>query len=184
MSTSFSFLIRDGLASDIPACLALDSSYETEYVWQMSIQQEGPERQVMFKLERLPREMEVTYPTSPHRLRLALPREQCFLVAVGRDEPETLGYLTMRQDPAHAIAWVQDLVVARSFRRRRIGLRLLKVARQWAAEHRLARLMIETQTKNYPGITFCQKAGFTFCGFNDQYFQNQDIAVFFGQSLH
>ncbi|MCH7578108.1 MAG: hypothetical protein IH822_10020, partial [Chloroflexi bacterium] len=31
MSTSFSFLIRDGLESDLDACLELDHTYQTEY---------------------------------------------------------------------------------------------------------------------------------------------------------
>lgn len=163
--------------------MELDSSYETDYVWQMTIHQDGSGREVHFKTERLPRPMEVHYPAAERRLRLALPREQCFLVAVGKEEPTTLGYLTMRHDPAHDIAIIGDLVVTRALRRRRIGSRLLRAARMWAQEHNLARIMIETQTKNYPAIAFCQKAGLVFCGFNDQYFQNQDIAVFFGQSL-
>jgi hypothetical protein len=40
------------------------------------------------------------------------------------------------------------------------------------------------QTKNYPAISFCQKHGMTFCGFNDRHFANQDIALFFALALH
>lgn len=178
-----SFVIRDGLEDDIPACLELDSGYETDYVWQVSFQPGTGQHGVLFKTERLPRTMEVAYPASEARLRLALPEGQCFLVAVGKDSPDTLGYLTMRNDPIHQIGLVQDIVVSRPFRRRRIGLRLLKIAAQWALEHQLIHLTVETQTKNYPALVFCQKAGLTFCGFNDQYFANQDIAVFFSQSL-
>ena len=183
MSDSFSFIIRDGHKSDLPACLELDCHYETQYVWRMSFQPDSGERCVTFNTERLPRDMAVEYPISEWRLRLALPATQCFLVAVGRDDPRTLGFLTMRQDFTHRIALVQDVVVSRPFRRRRIGTRLLRVARQWAQERNLNQFMVETQTKNYPGIQFCQRAGLVFCGFNDQYFDNQDIAVFFGQPL-
>jgi hypothetical protein len=42
---------------------------------------------------------------------------------------------------------------------------------------------LETQTKNYPGILFSQANGMVFCGFNDRYFSNGDIAVFFSQTL-
>lgn len=181
--TTFSFVIRDGLEADIPACLSLDNGYETDYVWQMSIQREADQHQVMFKTERLPRMLETTYPASETRLRLALPAEQCFLVAVGKDTLETLAYLTMWNDPIHKIGLVQDVVVSRPFRRRRIGMRLLRVAAQWAIEHGLLILTVETQTKNYPAILLCQRAGLTFCGFNDQYYPNQDIAVFFSQTL-
>ncbi len=184
MASSPGFVIRDGLESDIPACLALESSYETEYVWQVSFQQEAGLRRVLFKTEHLPRIMTVAYPISERRLHLALDSAVCFLVAADRDDPDTIfGYLTMRQDPTHQIGMVQDIVVSLPFRRRRIGTRLLKVARQWALENEMTKLMIETQTKNNPAMLFAQNAGFTFCGFNDRYFANQDIAVFFAQAL-
>jgi GNAT superfamily N-acetyltransferase len=94
-----------------------------------------------------------------------------------------LGYLGMYNDSVRQFGLIHDLMVSLPFRRRGIGSRLVHVARQWAREHGLARLLIETQTKNYPGIAFCQQQGFTFCGFNDRYFANQDIAVFFSLSL-
>jgi ribosomal protein S18 acetylase RimI-like enzyme len=43
--------------------------------------------------------------------------------------------------------------------------------------------MLETQTKNHPAICFYRKHGFVFCGFNDRYYTNQDIALFFAQNL-
>ncbi|MBC7869950.1 MAG: GNAT family N-acetyltransferase [Chitinophagaceae bacterium] len=184
MASSPGFVIRDGLESDIPACLTLESSYETEYVWQVSFQQEPGLRRVLFKTEHLPRIMTVPYPISERSLYLSLGSDVCFLIAAERDEPENLfGYLTMRHDPTHQIGTIQDIVVSQPFRRRRIGTRLLKVARQWALENDMTQLMIETQTKNNPAITFAQNAGFAFCGFNDRYFANQDIAVFFAQAL-
>lgn len=183
-SSSFSFVIRDGLPGDIEACLDLDHNCTTEHVWQMRIQQEADRWQIVFQTERLPREVEVQYTPGRKRLELALPDEQCFLVAESKDDdPEVLGYLTMRAEPGHGIARVQDIVVARLYRRKRIGTRLLGVARRWAQEHQLRQMLVETQTKNYPGILFCQSRGFTFCGFNDRYFVNHEIAVFFGQSI-
>jgi GNAT superfamily N-acetyltransferase len=192
-----SFLIRDALETDIAACLALDHRYETDQVWQMNIRQEVGQWAITFKTDRLPRTMEVTYPCEERRLRLSLPEGQCFLVAETRFEPDEghdeendepsrthlLGYLTMRNQPSRRIAWIEDMVVGREYRRQRIGSRLLRVARQWALENGALRLMIETQTKNFPAISFCTATGCTFCGYNDQYFENQDIAVFFAQSL-
>ncbi len=183
MSTTFGFLIRDGLESDIGGCLALDHSYESEYVWQMSIREEAGQWAVRFKPDRLPRRVQAVYPFDERRLRLSLPSNQCFLVAVGRDQPEVLGYLTMCTDDAYRIARLMDLVVARSYRHQRIATRLLNIARQWAREHSLTQMTVEIQTKNYPGIMFCQQRGFAFCGFNDRLFPSQDIAVFFSQAV-
>ena len=183
MSTTLSFLIRDGLESDIDACLGLDHDNETEHVWQMNLFEEIGQWQVTFRTERLPRPMTVRYPADERRLRLALAEGHCFLVAVDRGSDAVIGYLTLRKETPHRIALIQDLIVSRPYRGRHIGTRLLNVARGWAREHDLIRMTVETQTKNYPGIAFCQQAGFGFCGFDDRYFQNEDIAVFFSQSL-
>lgn len=183
MASPVGFLIRDGLESDLAACLNLNANYETEYVWQMSIREDSAFRNVVFKTERLPRTMRVKYAMSERDLRFALPPEQCFLVAVGKTQPETYGYLAMQTDLLHRTGLVFDLVVSEPYRRLHIGTRLLNVARRWASEHGLRRLTLVTQTKNYPAILFCQQMGLSFCGFNDQYFDNQDIAVFFSQTI-
>jgi GNAT superfamily N-acetyltransferase len=182
MST-LGFIIRDGLESDIRACMALDHTYETDYVWQMNIEETTGHWQVSFKTQRLPRTLETTYTINEHRLRLATPQHECFLVAIAKDRSEVFGYLTMRNDPVYQTALIQDVVVSRPYRRCRIGSRMVNIARKWAREHHLIKLIIENQTQNYPGIAFSQQTGFKFCGFSDQYFPNEDIAVFFGQSL-
>lgn len=183
MSTTLSFLIRDGLETDIAKCLELDHVYQTEYVWQMRLLEETGRQQITFTRERLPRMLSNEYPASDKRLQAALAAQHGFLVAASRDHAELLGYMTIYSDPVYHIACVRDLVVSRPYRQNGIGTRLLNIARQWARENHLSQLMLEVQTKNYPAIAFCQQCGFTFCGFNDHYFANQDIAVFFSQSL-
>lgn len=190
-ASASNLVIRDGLETDIATCLALDHTYETDTVWQMQIGREEYRDQwsINLRAERLPRTLETVYPADEARLRLALPSAHCFLVAVSRAaEPDRgnaplFGYLTMTHDPAYQVGFVRDLVVSRPYREGQIGTRLLNVARRWAKERSVTRLMIQTQSKNYPAISFCQHSGFTFCGFNDRYFLNQDIAVFFSQSM-
>lgn len=183
MSSFSGFLIRDGLESDISACLQLDHSYESDYVWQMTTEEGKGRWQISFNVQRLPRTLETSYQANAHHLRLSIPHDQCFLVAVAKGTHEYLGYLTLRHDPVHQIALVQDVVISLPYRRQRIGTRLLNAARQWAREQQALQLTIELQTKNFPGITFTQHAGFRFSGYNDQYFPSQDIALFFSQSL-
>lgn len=183
MSNPFSYLIRDGVAEDIPECAALDHSYASDHVWQMRIQQDSDQRQVTFSTERLPRSLEIEYPCSEERMRLSVPDEHCFLVAAGKAEGEILGYLTMRHEPAHNLARIHDLVISRPYRRRKMGSRLLKIALNWAEERKIRQILMEIQTQNYPASQFCLGSGFTFCGYNDLYFSNQDIALFFGTTL-
>src|SRR5690242_19883877 len=119
MSTSLGFVIRDGLETDIPACLGLDHHYSTEFVWQMNVEERAGQWNISFKNQRLPRVLETAYEADENRLRLALPSNQCFLVAVAKDSPELLGYMTMRHEPVHRAGWIQDVVVSAPYRRRR-----------------------------------------------------------------
>jgi GNAT superfamily N-acetyltransferase len=182
MSTA-GFVIRDALVTDIQPCLGLDHTYDTDHVWQMTASEDSSQRQIIFKTERLPRTMEAACVPHADRLRRSLAADHCFLVAARRDSAEVLGYLALRSDPSYDLAHIHDLIVSRPYRRHRIGTRLLNVARQWAREHNLKQLTIELQTKNHPAALFCQQAGLRFCGFNDHYFPNQDIAIFFCQTL-
>jgi ribosomal protein S18 acetylase RimI-like enzyme len=45
------------------------------------------------------------------------------------------------------------------------------------------RIILEMQPKNYPAIKLTQKLGFELCGYNDHYYANQDIALFFSKWL-
>lgn len=180
------FIIRDGAAGDIAACIALDHTGETDTVLQMQMTQPEPNQwQIRLQEERLPRKIDLVMEANEARLRAALPEDRCFLVAAHRsaETAELLGYLVMRPETADGVAMITDLIVSRPFRRAGIGSRLLNVARRWAREAGIQRLMIPTPTKNYPGVRFCQESGLVFCGFNDRYYPNQDIAVFFSQTV-
>lgn len=176
------FKIRDAVPQDVSGCLQLDHNYETEIVWQVHLREDVGERTITFRETRLPRLMDVTYPKNEGRLKQALSPTQCFLVATDQSN-KAMGYLVMLADSTHGQASIRDVVVTSDYRRRGLGLRLMTIAQHWAREHGLNRITAITQTKNHPGIGLCQRAGFIFCGYNDQYFTNQDIAVFFCLSL-
>ena len=73
-----SFLIRDGLESDIAACLQLDHHYETDLVWQMTVDEKPGHWQIGFLNQHLPRTLETEYLANETRLRLALPAISVF----------------------------------------------------------------------------------------------------------
>jgi len=176
------FIVRELRSeAELSLCLALDHSYSTDHVWQMDMREEGSDMTIRFRVVRLPRVMAVDYPRDRASLASSWEKRDCFLVAVADDL--VLGYVNMRVDVAHTKGWIQDLVVGRPFRRRRIGSALLEQVARWAKLRHIDHLTLEMQTKNHPGIVFAQAQGFVFCGFNDHYYTNQDIAVFFGKTL-
>ena len=183
--SSLRFLVRDGTEDDIAACLALDSRYETGHVLQVYLH--GHESQgwnISLQRERMPRPVELSHPVHRSLIRRALTQEACFLVAEGRDEDKPfLGCLVLLPDQEHGFGLIQSLVVSGKARRQQVGLRLLAASRTWAKEKDLTRLMAEVQTKNAPAISFLEAAGFSFCGFNDHYFSDESIALFFSLPL-
>jgi hypothetical protein len=44
-------------------------------------------------------------------------------------------------------------------------------------------MMTVVQSKKYPAICFLEKNGFDFCGYNERFYRNQDIALYFGRGL-
>jgi ribosomal protein S18 acetylase RimI-like enzyme len=181
--------IRPADLEDLQACLNLDHSFLTEHVWQMDVQENESLVAVTFRTMRLPRPVHVQYPRNRDALLADWHHRDCFLVAtaggsVGEDESlRTVGYLTMAAHDWHQTGWVADLVVGPEHRRQGIAARLLQVGAEWARKAGLSRLMVEAQTKNYPAICFLERQGFSFCGYNDRYYANQDIALFFSLSL-
>ncbi len=174
---------RDAVEADIPYCLALDSDFQTEHVWQMTVQDGGDEIQISCRRQRLPRRLDSRHVVSPEQLQLALRNDFCFVVIQDNASNHLLGYITLRVDEASQVAYLQDIVIDRAYRRRSLGARLVHVARIWASEFNLRQIIFEIPTTNYPSILFAQALGFNFCGFNDHHFANREIAVFFSLSI-
>lgn len=167
--------------AELAECLALDHSYQTDQAWQMDLREDRDDITVRFRPVRLPRAVVVEYPRDAASLARLWERRDCFLVAEAQGV--ILGYVNMRLSSADKSAWVEDLVVHSPFRRHRIGSALLEQASERALESGLQRITMAVQTKNHPAIAFAQTNGFVFCGYNDHYYANRDIALFFGKSL-
>ena len=174
-------IIRAATAADLSPCLSFDPSFETEHVWQMDSRAQDGQISVAFRTVRLPRPMKVSYPRDVKQLNAGW--NACDAMLVADDNRAVVGYAALAKRGAQSTAWVQDLIVTQLARRQGVGSALLAGVRRWAREEKLAWIMIEVQTKNYPAIQFCQKQGFTFCGYNDRFFTNQDIAIFFAKAV-
>jgi ribosomal protein S18 acetylase RimI-like enzyme len=75
------------------------------------------------------------------------------------------------------------LAVLRRFQRNGIGSTLVLAAQEWAFQNQTRRIVLEMQHKNYAAIQLAKKLGFDFCGYNDRYYANHDIGLFFAKSL-
>ena len=175
--------IRPATSADVPRLIALDHDYTSDYVWQMDLQQEESQvnASVFFRQIRLPRSARVEYPRPPRLLADDWQRRAALLGALL--EGEVAGYISLAVNIAPNAGWVTDLAVMRRVRRQGIGSGLLLAGMEWTKQHSLDRLVVEMQPKNYPALCMMQKLGFQFCGYQDPYYTNRDIALFFSKPV-
>jgi GNAT superfamily N-acetyltransferase len=174
--------IRPATEEDIPKIIALDHNYVSDTVWQMEIQAEEARIEVNFRQTRLPRSVRVEYPRKADELANNWQKRSGLLVAT-LEEGEIAGYASIMDTIAPNTSWVTDLVVLRRLRRQGIGSALVLAAQEWARQHHRSRLILEMQPKNHPAVCMAQKMGYDFCGYNDRYYVNQDIALFFAKYI-
>ena len=173
--------IRPAIATDIHTLMELEHNYSSDFVWQMDFRQENADVNIVFREVKLPRSVQVKYPRDPQILADTWTQRAGLLVAI---LDETLaGYISLNQNPTLQTTWATDLVVMRRMRRQGIGSALVIAAQDWAAHNNSRRLILEMQPKNHPAIQLAKKLGFELCGYNDHYFSNHDIALFFSKWL-
>jgi len=176
-----SFEIRPVNANDIPRLMTLDHSCLSDYVWQLELRRESGQVSASFREVRLPRSIEVKYPRDLAVLADQWMHRDLMLAALHEGNP--IGYVCAAQDPAAGMARVTDLVVAPEQRRKGAASALLSAVQAWALERGVRRLLLEMQSKNQAYIRLAQKFGYEFCGYNDQYYLTQDVALYFGRAI-
>ncbi len=172
-------LIRPAVSPDIEFLSNVDHCVKTDRVWQISDQLENDNRKLNFTESHLPREMRLTYPYSPEMLPERWKNYSALLVACVDNIP--VGYISMISHFSPNLVWIKDLVVDEIYRRKGIATSLLQSGIEWKLARGITRMMLEMSSKNYPAICFAKKMGFEFSGFNDFYFSNHDIALFFSK---
>lgn len=178
-ATAFNFHLAE--AEDIALCAQFQSSYQTNYVWQMHLREGDRVIQSIFDQIRLPRTMTVTYPYTPHEIERILHRSDFVYLATFQNQPAACLGLVNSLDGQ--TLHISHLMVQPAYRRKGIGQTLLRLAKQSAQHCHCNTLSLKTQTKNFPTIQLAQKLGFAYCGYNDRYYNNGDIALSFSLTL-
>jgi ribosomal protein S18 acetylase RimI-like enzyme len=172
--------IRLANLNDLNACVKMDDSFETEYVWQMEQRVTTGDINTSFHLARLPRPMKVTGIIARDDMVYNFQHGGALFVA---DDGAVRGFIDVTESGWNQAARINNFLIAPGFRRKGVGTLLLRAALDWGRAKKLRAAMLDTPTKDYPAICFYQKHGFAFCGFNDQLYPNRDIALLFALSL-
>jgi GNAT superfamily N-acetyltransferase len=174
-------MIRQAVSPDIDYLARFEHCVKSECVWQMSQNVTDGQTQTIFTETHLPREMRVVYPRSPDTLENRWKNYASLLVACLDNAP--VGYVSINVLFAPDLIWINDLVIDEIWRRKGIAMSLFQAVRDWGMARKYMRVMLEMSSKNYPAICYSKKLGFEFTGYNDSYFSNNDIALFFSRNL-
>jgi len=173
--------IRPAVSPDIEYISRFDHSSRTLNVWQMYQDVNNGKISTIFVETSLPREMKINYPKSPDMLINRWKEFSVILISCMDNAP--IGYISLSTSITEEMVWIKDLVVEQYWRRRGIGTLLVQAAIDWAKDRDYLRLSIEMSSKNFPAISLAEKLGFEFTGFNDNYFRNRDLALFFARII-
>ena len=174
--------IRKAVSPDIELFTRFNHSVKTDRVWQMS-QSENPGKIATSFVEvRLPREAKLAYPRSPDSLNRSWKDFSVVLTACTEGGP--VAYLSINSINSSESIWIKDLVVDEPWRKQGIASSLFRAANEWGKSRGYLRATLEMASKNYPAICLARKLGFEFSGFNDQYLEKNDIALFFSRYLN
>lgn len=173
--------LRPTIATDLTRLMDFDHSNQSDAVWQLELRRENGQVLITFREVRLPRTIPVEYPHNPYSLADDWLRKSMMYTAF--TGPEPVGYICLLERGTASVVWVTDLVVHTGSRRNGVGSALLLAGQEWAEARSHRRLIMEMPAKDLPAIRLAQKLGFEFCGYNDNYYLNQDVAVFFAKTL-
>jgi GNAT superfamily N-acetyltransferase len=173
--------IRPGITDELNILLGMDHSYQTDYVWQMDRSVRDASVTVSFHEIRLPRPVQVDYPNNPRSMANDWGLNPSILTA--RMSGSISGYIRIIENYLPNTAWVTDMAVVRPLRGQGIASGLVLAAQEWAANRGMRRMIIEMQSKNYPAVHMAMKLGYEFSGYQDHFYANGDIALFFTRYL-
>ena len=173
--------LRPTVATDLSRLMSFDHSITSESVWQLELRRDTGQVAATFREVRLPRSVTIVYPHNPFALAdYWVRRSMMYTAYIGQDPA---GYISLLERGMDSVVWVTDLVVNSASRRQGVASAMLAAAQDWAAGRSHRRLILEMQSKNLPGIRLAQKFGYEFCGYNDHYYLNQDVALFFSKAI-
>ena len=172
--------LRPAELEDLPVCAGIAGAIASRHVWQLSVSRDPAaalatsEFSITLRCLRLPREVTVIPAGEP--LERIWQRAAAVFVAAAADT--LAGFVVLTLADEQPAAMVSRLIVAPTFRRRGVGAALLHTAARWAASEGLASLLAHCSTRNHPAVAFLTRSGFTFAGFNEAYYPNGEIALF------
>lgn len=172
--------VRFATINDLDACRRMDGAVISEQVWNMQQSSQRTDVSLLFSQVRLPRPLEVPYPSSRADLVSRLNQGHVILVA---EQDQVVGWVSMSHNGGIDVASVDHLMVVPERRRQGIGTLLMRSAVEGARRLRARVVLVPCLAKNGPAIAFLRHLGLEFSGYNEHLYSDHEIALFFAYRI-
>jgi ribosomal protein S18 acetylase RimI-like enzyme len=89
---------------------------------------------------------------------------------------QAAGFLELSFESWHDITRIANILVKKEYRHQGYGHALMERAKEEARKKGSRGIILETQSCNYPALSFYFKEGFRLCGCDTVCYSNQDVA--------
>lgn len=161
--------------------LELDHSFKSHYAYRMRANVESQNASFNFEPIKLPREVHLSYMRDKSSLLKTW--DDASLIYVGMLDDVLVSYVVIDAKTLPMTARVTNLVVMPEVRQNGIGRTMLAAVEDWGARQGLLRVLLEIPMRNYPMVELGLRCGYEICGFMEQYFPNDDPALFYQKRL-
>lgn len=177
--------IRLATMTDAPNIARLNLNFESETVYRAAIDDQlnttNEEITIAFQKVRLPKQDTIPFQRPPKELFEGSLRGDEVVVAMIDNTP--VGFLQLEIDAGRSCLRLSTGGVTSDQRNTGIGLALLNYAETTAKKLELKRITVALQSKNTPAIAFIQKQGYRLSGYEEFYFPNLELALFFTKMI-
>lgn len=166
---------------EYPQIAAMDLSFESDYVWKTQMLEGLDSFESSFQRIRLPKTIRVSFQAyAPTALEMLIRQREVLSV---RYEEKVIGYLRLEQDETVNRLILKTGGIMPEYRKKGIGAVLLNRVIEIASHNHLRSIVCMVQAKNDPAIRFLMSNGFVFSGYQEFFFRNMEIGLFFSKNV-
>ena len=166
---------------ELPQIAQMDLSFESDYVWKTQMLEGLDSFESSFQRIRLPKTIRVSFQAySTANMETLIQRREILAV---RYEGNVIGYARLEQDETVNRLVVKSGGIMPEYRNKGVGSVLLDRICEIAHYNRIRSLVCMVQAKNDPAIRFLMARGFVFCGYQEFFFRNMEIGLFFSKNI-
>lgn len=166
---------------EYPQISAMNLSFESNYVWKTQMLESLDMFESSFQRIRLPKTIQVSFQAyCPGNLEALIHRREILSV---RYENKVIGYARLEQDETVNRLVLKTGGIMPEYRNKGVGGVLLERITNIARHNNIPSIVCMLQAKNDPAIRFLLARGFVFSGYQEFFFQNMEIGLFFSKNV-